>query len=151
AWANAELAGDARSAAEHLGRAQVMAAALEQRPRGDATLGDAVRAIHSAAGRERRRLAHAHASYAAGCELDTQLEWKRASVRFQAAADSATGSPALRGWARMRFASMQFHGGDARLGEAVFRQVAAWADTVRYPALAAHVRILLGARLVRSD
>ena len=151
-WGNATLAGDAPGARRQLQRAEAVAAALERRRGGDATLGDAVRAIRAAAGTPAEaRLARAHQQYAAGCRLDDRVEFNAAAPRFAAAAAAAEGSPALRGWARLRYASVLFHGGKAREGEKILREIGARADTARYPALIGQARVLLAALLARED
>lgn len=152
AWAGAALAGDAAGAGEHLRRAEVLGAALERRPGGDATLADAARAVGARGEAGRRRLAEAHREFAAGCELEGRVEFHAAVPRFAAAMAAADGSPALRAWARLQFGSLLFRTGSAPgRGEAVFREVAAAADPVRHPALAGRARALLASVLVRQE
>jgi CHAT domain-containing protein/tetratricopeptide (TPR) repeat protein len=148
-WAGAVLGGDSAGAADRLGRAEALGAALERRAGGDATLADAVRALRSR-GREPRRLAEAHRAFSAGCEREHRAEFGAAKEAFARAEGLAGGSPTLRTWARLLRGSAVFHEGDRRAGE-VFREVAEGADSVHDPALAGCARQLLAAALLRGD
>jgi CHAT domain-containing protein/tetratricopeptide (TPR) repeat protein len=150
-WGEAALAGDTTRAEAGLRRAEAIAGALERRPRGDRSLGDGVRSIRAARGLTRRRLARGHRDFAAGCELDERVELRAAARHFKAAEAAANGSPALRVWARLLYGSMLFYDGDSRTGEHIFREVAAGADPIRYPALAGRARLLLAALRLRDD
>ncbi|HEX6373091.1 MAG TPA: CHAT domain-containing protein [Longimicrobium sp.] len=151
-WARAALEGDAAAAEAHLRRAEVLGAALERRPGGDATLVDGVRAIRARAGAaEAERLAGAHRDFAEGCELDRRVNFGAAAQKFASADAAAEGSPTLRAWARLLHGGAVFHGGEPGRGGAILRRVAAEADSVRHPALAGRARQLLGALLMRGD
>ncbi|HEU0298828.1 MAG TPA: CHAT domain-containing protein, partial [Longimicrobium sp.] len=152
AWAGAALAEDVERAEAHLLRAEALGAALEERPGGDATLADAVRAIRARAGTlAGERLARGHREFAAGCIEQDRVDFPNAATRFAAAADAAEGSVALRGWGRLMYGGMVFRAGQVRTGEAVLREVRAAADTARHPALAAEARRTLAALLLRGD
>jgi CHAT domain-containing protein len=151
AWAQADLAGDTAHARAQLIRAEALAAALERRHGGDASLADAVRAVQGATGAARASLAAAHRDFAEGCALDDRVAFGEAADRFGAAARGAGASPVFQAWARLRYGSMVFHRGDSRTGEAIFRELAATSDTSRHPALAGHASVLLAARLIRGD
>jgi CHAT domain-containing protein/tetratricopeptide (TPR) repeat protein len=150
-WGTAVLAGDSIRAEAGLRRAEAIAGALERRPGGDRSLGDGVRAIRAAHGPARQRLARAHRDFGTGCEFDERVELRTAARHFEAAEAAADGSPALRAWARLLYASMRFYDGDSRAGERIFGEVAAEADPVRHPALAGRARLLLAALLLRDD
>jgi len=151
-WARADSAGDAVSAEAQLKRAEALAAMLEARQGADATLGDAVRAIRARAGTPGlRRLANAHREFSAGCPLQERGEFRAAAARFVAAAEGASGSPALRAWARLLYGGMLFRSDAPRAGEGIIREVAARADSLRHPALLGYARLSLAARLLRSD
>lgn len=152
AWAGAVVAGDAVSAEARLRRAEALAAGLQTRDGADASLGDGVRAIRARGeGRELRRLAEAHREFAAGCTLQDRVEFRAAALRFSAATEGASGSPALRTWARLLYGGMLFRTDDPRRGEAIIREVAAKADSVRHPALLGYAHLSLAARLLRAD
>ncbi|MBA3970226.1 MAG: hypothetical protein H0X52_09000, partial [Gemmatimonadetes bacterium] len=151
-WANAALTGDTERAEGHLQRAEALGRGLEQRAGGDATLAYGVRAIRGQAeGRGLRKLAQAHREFAAGCELQDRVEFRRAAPRFANAMAATDASPTLQAWARLLYGSMVFHSGDARLGETIFREVSAETDPARHPALAARARLLLAMVLLRGD
>lgn len=152
AWAAATLEGHGGRAEAHLQRASTLASALQQRPGGDATLADAVATIRrSAVGGGLWRLASAHREFAAGCTLEDRLELRAAAPRFAAAEATADGSPTLRAWARLSYGNMVFQNGDAPTGEAIFREIAADADSIRYPSLAGAARQLISAVLLRGN
>ncbi|MFL5539200.1 MAG: CHAT domain-containing protein [Longimicrobiaceae bacterium] len=150
AWAGAVQAGAQGRADTLLQQAAVLGEALERRPGGDATLADAVRAIRAADAPGLRALAAAHREYAAGRALYDATDLGPSIPHFRAAARAAGSSPALRGWARLFLGSALVLLGD-RAGEQAIGDVAAAADTLRHPALAARARWSLAATLFRSD
>ncbi|HET7233665.1 MAG TPA: CHAT domain-containing protein [Longimicrobium sp.] len=151
-WANAVLTGDARGAGERLARAGALARGVAVRPGRDRALEAMVRAIPRSDGAEGvRRLARAHRAFAEACALDEQMAFRAAAERYAAAARDAARSPELAKWAVLLEGSMLFHGGDAMRGEAIFRTMAARADTLREVGLAARARLLLAAVMLRGD
>jgi CHAT domain-containing protein len=152
AWADAELAGDAMGAAEHLRRAEMLGMTLEKRAGGDASLADGVRAIRAQPTRRYREgLARAQHEFSEGCLDQGRVDFPSAALRFNAAAVAAQASPPLRSWARMMYGGMIFRQGDMVTGEAVLRQVCATTDLVRHPGLAASAQLALSALLIRAD
>lgn len=152
AWGEELLAGDAGRAEHTLRRAAALGAALQWRPGGDATLGDAVAAIRESRGDTARlRLARAHREFTAACALADQTDFPAAGPRFAAVLGDANGSPVLRQWARVLYGDMLFHAGDPGRGEAILREMAAAADSARHPALSARAHQGLAAVLIRQD
>jgi hypothetical protein len=150
-WGEAVLRGDTAGAAADLGRAAVIARALERRRGGDASLGDAVRAIqaHAADRAATRALATAHAAYARAQPFLERRETKPARRWLETSLAHAKASPALAGWAAYSRGVALHYAGDARHA-AVFRDVAARADSVRHPALAGRAQWSLGIEPLRS-
>lgn len=151
AWGAAAQARLAEQAEAHLRRADALGSTLEQRPGGDVTLADAVRAIRAAGhGAARLELARAHQEFAAGCTIEARAEFRDATPRFAAAA-SAEGSPALRGWAQVMYGGTLYHSGRSPDAEKILRKVAGSADPSRYPALVGYARQLLAMVSLRGD
>lgn len=153
-WGRAVLDGDEARVERLLRPAEVMGGVLEQRPGGDASLADAVRAVRrQPPGAALRRLAAAHRDFAAGRALYEDAKFDGAGVRLGAAEAGAAGSPALREWASQYHAMTRVHTADSAgvvAGEEMLRAIAAGTDTLRHPALAARARWSLAARLLRS-
>lgn len=152
-WGEAVEAADASRAEDVLSRAAALADALEDRPGGDASLADAVRAIRTAAGNRvaTHALARAHREYAAGAELVRAGEWARAEPHFAAATEAAGASPALRGWARVLHGTARGQNGDLKAGTQLLRGPAQETDSARHPALAARAKWSLGTMLGRLE
>ncbi len=142
-WGSAELAGDGAAAAERLRRAEALGAGLVARG-GDATLADAVAAIGAGAGDRAatRRLARAHADFAAGRKASGGEAWRR----FERAARGAAASPALEGWSRRNAATSLI---DSVPEDALGGLRPLVVDSRRYPALAGRTRWSVGTALVR--
>jgi len=128
AWGRAVLGDSTARADSLLELASRLGAALASRRGGDASLTDAVEAIHGAAGdpAATRELATAHAAYARG-QVQLYEDWEAAKHSFAHVLKSQPSSPVLVAWAR------EFHVSDPP--DALLADI----DTVRYPALAARV------------
>jgi len=151
-WGDAILAGDSVRADDALRRAGALGMALQRRPGGDATLADAVQAIRGTAeGDALRELARAHREFTAACVLADRTDFPAAAPRFAAVVADANGSPVLRAWARVLYADMVFHSGNARAGESILREMTAAVAPDRHPALAARAYQGLAAVLLRGD
>jgi CHAT domain-containing protein len=152
AWSEALAAGDPGRAAHHLDRAAALGDALLRRSGGDASLADAVRAIRSASADPAAldALVRAHRDFSAGRVIFETLDFDSAAPRLAAAAASARTSPALRGWARLYYATALIQLRRKDEAEPLLVQAAA-ADTSRYPALAGRGRWLLGRIQAQGD
>jgi CHAT domain-containing protein len=151
-WGEAIEAGNATRAEDRLRRAAALGEALARHPGGDASLGDAVRAIRAAAPNleQTRTLARAHQDYAAGRKHFEDAQYDSAQQAFSSAATSDA-SPVLHAWAVVHEAGARILTGNAAAGEQILRGVVASADFARYPSLAARARWALGSALNRAE
>lgn len=148
-WGGAVLEGNAARADSLLGFAERLGAALERRQGGDATLADAVRAIHAARGDEAtsRTLARAHRAYAAGQARFAEPQVAQDS--FEIILRLAAPSPVLIAWTHA------FHAGtlvyDTRNAEAsaALGALLSRTNSRRHPALAARAHWMRGTALIR--
>jgi CHAT domain-containing protein len=150
-WGDARLAGDPAEAAQLLQLAERLGATLVAHG-GDASLADAVGAIHAAEGTPAatRALARAHREYAAGQVLYSDLKRDSAQYAFTRVIGARPQSPILVRSAEVfdaaaRAYTQGFSQADRRL-QAVLPRI----DSVRYPALAARARWNRGTGLLRS-
>ncbi|HEX2209961.1 MAG TPA: CHAT domain-containing protein [Longimicrobium sp.] len=141
-WGKAVEAGDSASAALHLAFAEKLGLALEQRPGGDASLADAVRAIRAAGGNRgaTMTLARAHRAYAVAQALAS-------TQQFQAALDASTRvtptrnlSPVLDQWTELLRARAVGSRGHRAEAESALIRLSANVDGSRHPALAGAMR-----------
>lgn len=155
-WGAARLGSDTATAERRLRAAGALAEGLARRG-GDATLGDAVAAIraHAADPAISGALARAHRDYASGLAAYWYREGSMVDAeRRLRAASGTTVSPALREWAASYHAATLVYlnrGGSRARGERLLREMAARADTVRHPALAARIQWNLATTLARSN
>lgn len=121
---------------------------------GDASLADAVGAIHAAADdpAETRTLARAHRRYAAAQALYLDHD-KRAEAQamFAQVIAARPRSPTLVRWAEAFHAGAFVYAEDRPRAEAAFKLLLPRIDSVRHPALAARVHWMRGTGLIRSD
>lgn len=149
-WGEAVASGNPAKAADRLRQASALGDALERRPDGDASLADAVRAIH-AASRDlaaTRALATAHHAYAVGRRSYENLAFSEAEPHFAAAAAAAGPSPTLRRWVLFALAVTQIQLGRPE-GNVLLRSTVA--DEARQPALAARLRWARGRAIGRNE
>ncbi|WP_420126203.1 CHAT domain-containing protein [Longimicrobium sp.] len=141
AWGAAMLRGDSADATSQLQLAERLGQALERR-NGDATLADAVRAIHAAAAdlAATRTLARAHRAYAAGQALYADYQHAAAADSFTAVIDAGPPSAALVQWAQAFHGGTQVYLNELQAANSTFNRVLSTADSLRHPALAARVR-----------
>jgi CHAT domain-containing protein len=149
-WGQAVLRGDTARAGEHLRQAQALGDALVRRG-GDATLAEAVHAIHARSGAHSatRALARAHAEYAAGQAAYHDVNYQRAWAHFGRVLEIRPASPLLMNWARVFHAAMVAQGGKLDHAEQTLLPLTR-SDTLRYPALAGRARWVLGTVLLRK-
>ncbi|HEX2093141.1 MAG TPA: CHAT domain-containing protein [Longimicrobiaceae bacterium] len=150
-WGEAFLAGDTVRAGERLRLAGALGAALEWR-RGDATLADAVRAIHAVRGDEEamHTLADAHRALARGRDEFLARRFESAERWFRRAVAGARGSAPLRQWATYFTGAALLGATRTAPAERVFHDALPGVDTVRQPALAGQLRWGLSTALLRS-
>jgi CHAT domain-containing protein/tetratricopeptide (TPR) repeat protein len=148
-WGERSMAGDTVRAAAALRLAEALGAALERH--GDASLGDAVRAVRGTGSPARLAgLARAHAAYAAARARYEAGDYLAAGPGFEALAADTVASPPLRAWALLFRGTTRVYGGRGAAGERDLRAVAAAADPARTPALAGRARWSLGTTLLRA-
>ncbi|MBV9110208.1 MAG: CHAT domain-containing protein [Gemmatimonadetes bacterium] len=151
-WGEAVLAGDGTRADSALARADALGSGLERLARGDTTVAGAVRAIRRAGDPAvRQALARGHRAFSAGCGADDHADFTEAGAEYATAERNAAASPSLETWARVRSAGVRVHGRHPRLAEPFLRAMEGRTDTLRSPALAGTVRVLLTALLVRTE
>jgi CHAT domain-containing protein/tetratricopeptide (TPR) repeat protein len=152
-WGAAIQKSDTATAADRLRRASALGESLARPPGGDASLADAVRAIHSATGSHARlrALARAHQAYAEGMARYDSSEYAQAAIHLARAEMASSASPALRGWARLYLGTVHVHNHMPARGEQILRSVVAVADPARHPALAARALWSLGNTLGRTE
>jgi len=149
AWGSAVLGDSASRAEALLTLAEHMGTALARRQGGDASLADAVEAIHRAAAdaAATARLAAAHRAYARGQAL-FYLDVAAAQDSFARVLELRPPSPVLVAWARAFGAGARAY---LRAGEpldAGYRALLADIDTLRQPALAARIHWAWGRELL---
>lgn len=151
-WGEAVEAGDSSRARHMLDRAAELGNVLAERPGGDASLVDAVRAIRSAAVNPTatRELARAHRNFVAGRKAFDTPDFPKAEARLAAAAASAGASPALQEWARLHHATALIQLGRVAEGEPILAQVTV-ARPRRYPSLTARAGWVLGRILQQRE
>jgi CHAT domain-containing protein/tetratricopeptide (TPR) repeat protein len=149
-WGAGVIAGDTGRATRWLNLAWAVGNGLAERG-GDATLADAVSAINGVAGDPAavRALAQAHREYAAGRAAYRTGRYGAARRSLQRVIAAHGVPPALLAWARVTLASILVYDGRPQAAEAAVRLVAAYADTLRQPALAGQARWVLGTTLLR--
>jgi CHAT domain-containing protein len=147
-WGRDVADGDPAHAALHLALAEKLGYALE-RQGGDASLADAVHAIHAASTdvAATQRLARAHRAFAAGQALYRANQWDAARDSFTRVVTSHAPSPVLLAWAAASGKGMEVFLGPSRYNP-VFAALSG-ADSARHPALAARVQWMWGTRLLR--
>lgn len=150
-WGEAILKGDTARAAARLRLAGMLGDELERRQR-DATLADAVRAIHTHARESvaRMKLAQAHHEYAEGRSAYLALDRVRAGRHFSRVLALRPPSVLLQRWAGMFHAATLVQAGQRQEAEQAFGQLAAQTDSVRYPALAGSLQWGLATTLLRD-
>ncbi|HEX9937299.1 MAG TPA: CHAT domain-containing protein [Longimicrobium sp.] len=150
-WADAVLAGRGADAGEPLRRAEVLGLALERRRGGDASLIDAVRAIRAKASDRAAtlRLAHAHRWYAAGRAAWLQAEHDAADTFYARARSYGGDSQPLDSWIKVDYAAEEFRQRRAAEALRLAREVVSGVDTLRYPAIGARGRWVLGTMQMR--
>lgn len=149
-WGSAVVRGDGAKAQEWLSTAEILGLELERRG-GDATLADAVHAIHNARAdaAATRTLAEAHSAFAAGQAAFGAAEFAAAGEHFARISALRPPSPTLSRWSGRMGAGMLVVA--ARMEEAEKRLVAliASTDSLRYPALAGHEQWALATTRLR--
>ncbi len=150
-WGVAVIAGDAVRARDFLLLAGALGDRLE-RPGGDATLADAVRAIGKVAGRPvaARALAAAHREYAAGRTAQRAGRHLAAVRSFARVAATPGVSAPLAAWAKYQHADALLYEGRPEAADRLLRQVVAHVDTLQYPSLAGRSRWVLATISLRS-
>lgn len=145
-WGKAVEEGDSARAAAQLGLAERLGHALEQRPKGDASLMDAVsviRAAHSDA-IATLALARAHQGFAAGRAHFSALRYDSAHQAFTRVAEMNPPSPVLMQWAAL------FQAGTAKAeGRTMLVRLLPQVDTA-HRVLEGRVRMMLGTLLLRQ-
>jgi CHAT domain-containing protein len=151
-WGEAVEAGDSSRARHMLDRAAELGHVLAERPGGDASLADAVHAIHSSAvnAAATRELASAHRDFTVGRKAFDTPDFPKAETKLAAAAASAGASPALQEWARLHHATALIQLGRLAEGEPILTQVT-MAGSRRYPSLAARAGWVLGRILQQRE
>jgi CHAT domain-containing protein len=150
-WGGAAAGGDSACAASYLRLAGRLGRALERRPGGDATLMDAVRAIHQAQSDRASLmvLARAHRAFAVGQDHLQKRDNPAAFELFDRVVRTRPRSDVLRQWADLQHIiadlSWTKPDGRSRLGALV-----AGADSSRHTAFTARARMVWGKSLVRD-
>lgn len=149
-WGSALLRGDVVRAQGWLRTAEVLGRELERR-RGDASLADAVRAIHSARAdpTASRTLAEAHHAFAAGQAAFSAAEFAAAGERFERVAALRAPSQPLARWAGRMLATTMMATARMEEAEHMLQALMAETDTLRYPALAGHQQWALATTRLR--
>lgn len=152
AWGAAMLRSDAAAADSQLLLAERLGQALERR-KGDATLGDAVRAIRAAAAdpAATRTLARAHRAYTAGQALYRDYEHVQAADSFRAIVAARPPSPVLLQWTRAFYGATRVYAKELEEAERIFFTLLAATDSVRHPAMTARVRWMRGTAFLRGS
>jgi CHAT domain-containing protein len=137
-WGTALEAGDTAGAAGWLRLAERLGATLVERG-GDASLSDAVAAIHAAAGDPAAThvLARAHRRYAAGQVLYGNSQHAAAADSFSRVVGARPRSPVLLLSAEVFHGATFVYAGKVTRAESVLQALLPRIDSVRYPALAA--------------
>ncbi|HEY0022192.1 MAG TPA: CHAT domain-containing protein [Longimicrobium sp.] len=151
AWGTAVLRDDSAGAEEPLRLAEALAGELETRG-GDATLGDAVRAIraHASSSTATRALAQAHHEFAAGRKAFLDVDYEAADARFAAVLALRPPSAPLLDWALMFRSATLVYDGRLAEAEAILESLSERADTVRHAALAGRGRAAMATTLLRT-
>jgi CHAT domain-containing protein/tetratricopeptide (TPR) repeat protein len=149
-WGEAVMRRDRVRAEDRLRLAAALGFGLERR-RGDATLGDAVRAVEALRNdpAATRALARAHHDYAAARNAYRLNQREAAEAGFAAVLANPRASRPLRRWAGAFYAATRVYRQDYAGGERTLRALIAEVDTVRNPALAGRARWNLGTTLLR--
>lgn len=151
AWGAAVLRNDSARATKVLHCLTQLGEELE-RQGGDATLADAVRAIHRHKdnGPSIRRLAEAHRAYAAGRSAFEGLDHAAAERWFSAALRASDLSETLGQWASLYRGASQFYLGRPEDAARLIAGVAERVNSTRHPALAAHAHWMTGTVNLRT-
>lgn len=144
-WANAELDGDVRRAAQWLDMAGRIGRQLAGE-RGEALLSEAVRTIHEQEDdpATRRRLVDAHLAFHEGLERFDADDTTAAERLFERAAELFAETPSPFGlWAKLQTVLCLYYS-DAAGALVRFEQLSREVDAHRFPALAGRLAWLLG-------
>lgn len=148
-WGGAAAGGDSACAASHLRLAERLGRALERRPGGDATLADAVRAIHQAQSDRASImvLARAHRAFAVGQEHLQKRDDPAAFALFDRVVRARPPSDALRQWAGLQHILADSFWTRPQVGSRLGALVAG-VDSSRHPAFIARVRMVWAKTLI---
>ena len=151
-WGEAVLANDPARAEQRLDLAEALGEVLTKRG-GDASLADAVHAIHAHAGDRAAtfRLARAHRAYGSGREAYQSNDRASALRWFDSALAERPASEPLVAWSTVFRGATLVYEGSREEGEGILRDAVADADSMRHPALAGRARWMLGTTLLRSN
>ncbi|HEV3051952.1 MAG TPA: hypothetical protein VGX50_16710, partial [Longimicrobium sp.] len=150
-WGGAAAGGDSACAASHLQLAARLGRALERRPGGDATLMDAVRAIHQAQSDPASLmvLARAHRAFAAGQEQIPKRNFPAAIELFGRVVRARPHSEVLRQWADLQYIISDNSWAQPH-GRSRLRALVAGIDSSRHTAFVARVRMVWAKSLIRD-
>jgi CHAT domain-containing protein len=148
-WGGAAAGGDSACAASHLQLAERLGRALERRPGGDATLVDAVRAIHQAQSDRASLmvLARAHRAFAVGEEHFQKRDFPAALEPFERVVRARPPSDVLRQWAALQHI-LSSGSWTQPHGRSRMRALVAGVDSSRHTAFIARVRMVSGKSLI---
>jgi CHAT domain-containing protein len=150
-WGVSLLIGDSALSSTLLRQASVLAGVLE-RQRGDATLGDAVRAIQNHAGDSirTRLLAGAHSSYTVGRDASRRGDYRIAKNIFSSLASENTDSKILSQWATISLAATLTSQDSIHKAMQFLEALTTQVDTARHPSLAATTYSRIGTILMNK-
>ncbi len=150
-WGKAVLADNPAAADSQLVLAEQLGTALKYHG-GDASLADAVYAIHAARGNRAATttLARAHHAFAAAAELFRLGQHAASGDSFAQVVRLRPGSPTLRGWARVSSGAALILARRTEEARRVLSSQMAETDTIRHLALAARTHWTMG-QLLRGD
>ena len=149
-WGGALLRGDSAKAQEWLRTAELLGRELERRG-GDASLDDAVRAIHRARqdATATRTLAEAHSAFADGQAAFGAAEFAAAGEHFARISALRPPSPTLSRWSGRTQAGTLVVAARMEEAEKLLVALIAATDSLRYPALAGHEQWALATTRLR--
>jgi len=145
-WSEATMKRDARLANDALRRAQVIGDVLASK--GDSTTVDAVNAIRAAAPSSRKRLATAHAAYAAGDVAFRTNQYTHADSAFSVAL-AAEPHGALLGWIEFGRANNLLSLGRSDDSQSALARLLNRPAATRFPAIVGRIDWVLGVILSR--
>jgi len=148
-WGAAVLHGDTAAAASHLDLAERLGNALARRG-GDASLAEAVHAIHAASSNPAatRTLARAHRAYAAAQELFRTKDRTASTDSLLSVASSGAASPVLMEWTEVALTGADVYRKPGDLDSDVAARLLR-VDSVHHPAMLARLHWIRGTRLTR--